>query len=103
MTDPRTTPIFATLPGNQLRCFNPRCGHVWMQRATQPPFRCPRCQSRHWYNPSYPFHTRKLQLRAPEALIALAQEATKVDPTENTPRQEASLDKEATLENEIRS
>jgi len=65
-----TLPMFATAPApSQLRCFNPTCGHVWFQRTPRPPLRCPRCQSRHWYNPSYPFKSRqrpRLRETAPE-------------------------------------
>jgi len=54
-----TTPPFSAMPG-QLRCFNPRCGHIWIQRTLRPPVRCPRCQSRHYFNPSYPFGRRRI-------------------------------------------
>ena len=75
MTTPNTTPLFPGPTPGTLRCFNPRCGHVWIQRTPRTPFRCPRCQSRHWYNPSWHFKTRPLPEPTPTMTDAQHQEA----------------------------
>lgn len=35
------------------RCYNPRCSYTWVQRNLAPPRKCPLCQSRHWYDPTW--------------------------------------------------
>jgi hypothetical protein len=53
---------------DQIRCFNPSCKATWIQRGQAPPLRCPRCQSTHWYNPTW-YANRLLKfpyLRKPE-------------------------------------
>jgi hypothetical protein len=42
----------------KLRCYNPYCRHTWMPRTSVAPLKCPRCQSRHWYDPNYAFSVR---------------------------------------------
>lgn len=36
-----------------LRCYKPTCHHTWIQRSPAPPGKCPHCQSRHWFDPTY--------------------------------------------------
>lgn len=58
----------------QLRCYNPYCRHTWFQRSPKPPDRCPRCQSRQWFNPIFTFQppqTRRQTPPTPEPMLPL--------------------------------